>query len=185
MDPPPSPVVPLISSDQVAQRVRELAQQISADYAGKPLVLVGVLKGAWVFLADLVRQLTIPVRCDFVKLSSYGLDTHSSGQVQLQLDVIMSLAGQDVLVVEDIIDTGLSMPWLLEHLRQKQPASLKLCVLLDKPARRQVPVPIDYRGFTIDNYFIVGYGIDWAERYRELPYIAYVPGGDSHDIKST
>jgi hypoxanthine phosphoribosyltransferase len=171
----------LIDQEELSRRVESLAQQISADYLGKPLVLVGVLKGAWVFMADLVRRLSIPVNCDFVKLSSYGDGTTTSGRVQLQLDVSMPVAGRDVLVVEDIVDTGTCVLWMLEHLRGKNPASLRLCALLDKPARRLTPVAIDYLGFTIPDHFVVGYGIDWQERYRELPYVAHVvnAGGTS------
>ena len=168
----------LISSEQIASRVRELAAQISADYAGKVPLLVGVLKGAWVFMADLVRHLSIPVRCDFVKLSTYGANTNSSGEVQLHLDLTISAEGQDILLVEDIIDTGTTVPWLLDRLVKKHPASVRLCALLDKPARRRVPVKIDYLGFTIPNYFVVGYGIDAAEEFRELPYIGYIPAED-------
>ena len=168
----------LISSEQIAGRVAELAAQISADYAGKVPVLVGVLKGAWVFMADLVRQLSIPVRCDFVKLSSYGANTSTSGEVQLHLDLTIAAEGQDILLVEDIIDTGTTVPWLLDRLVKKHPASVRLCALLDKPARRRVPVKIDYLGFTIPNHFVVGYGIDAGEEYRELPYIGYIPERD-------
>ena len=168
----------LISSEQIASRVRELAAQISADYAGKVPLLVGVLKGAWVFMADLVRHLSIPVRCDFVKLSSYGANTNSSGEVQLHLDLTIAAEGQDILLVEDIIDTGTTIPWLLDRLVKKHPASVRLCALLDKPARRRVPVKIDYLGFSIPNSFVVGYGIDCAEEYRELPYVGYIPDQD-------
>lgn len=165
----------LVSAEIIDTRVRELARQISVDYAGKQPVVVGILKGAWVFMADLVRHLTIPVRCDFVRLSSYGDCASSSGEVKLRLDVSLPLEGQDVLLVEDIVDTGITIPWLLEHLRKQQPASVRLCVLLDKPARRGTAVSIDYVGFTIPDHFVVGYGIDYAERYRELPYIGFLP----------
>lgn len=164
----------LIGEQELSQRVESLARQISTDYAGKQPLFVGVLKGAWVFMADLVRRLTISARCDFVKLSSYGDDTTTSGRVQLQLDMSLPANGQDVLVVEDIVDTGTCVLWLLDHLRRKYPASLRVCALLDKPARRIAPVTIDYVGFSIPDHFVVGYGIDWQERYRELPYIAYV-----------
>jgi hypoxanthine phosphoribosyltransferase len=164
----------LISREALAQRVAELGQQISADYGGKSLLVVGVLKGAWVFMADLVRQLRVPVRCDFVLLSSYGLGTQSRGEVTLRLDLTLPVQGQDVLIVEDLVDTGTTIPWLFRHLEQKQPASLRLCALLDKPTRRRVPVTIDYLGFTIPDHFVVGYGIDAAERYRELDHIARV-----------
>lgn len=168
----------LIAAHELDRRVGELAARVSADYAGKQLLVVGVLKGAWVFMADLVRRLTVPVRCDFLKASSYGMGTETSGEVRLLLDLSLPAEGQDVLVVEDVIDTGTCSAWLLEHLRRKGPASLRLCTLLDKPSRRVVPVAIDYLGFTVADHFIVGYGIDCGERYRELPYVGYVvPGG--------
>lgn len=177
----PHRVIPLIQADTLAGRVRDLAARISADYQGKQPLLVGILKGAWVFMADLVRHLTIPVRCDFLKVSSYGLGTQTTGEFQLHLDLTIPAEGLDVILIEDIIDTGLSMPRILEHLRGKQPRSLRVCALLDKPARRQVPVAIDYLGFTIPDRFVVGYGIDWAERYRELPYVGYVSFGGPDD----
>jgi hypoxanthine phosphoribosyltransferase len=161
----------LFSEQQLHQRVAELAEQISRDYAGKQPLVVGVLKGAWVFMADLVRRMTVPIRCDFIKLSSYGDDTVTTGRVQLHLDVSTPTEGQDILIVEDIVDTGTCVLWLLDHLRRKRPASIRLCALLDNPARRIAPITIDYLGFTIPNCFVVGYGIDWKERFRELPYI--------------
>lgn len=164
----------LLSVEEIAARVRELARQISADYAGQQPLLVGVLKGAWVFMADLVRQLTIPVHCDFVMLSSYGSDTVSSGNVQLRLDLTTPARGRHILLIEDIIDTGTTIPWLLDHLGKQHPASVKVCALLDKPARRKVPVTIDYVGFTIPDRFVVGYGIDHAQQHRQLPYVAYI-----------
>lgn len=164
----------LVSTARLEQRVRELAAQINTDYAGRYPLLIGVLKGAWVFMADLVRQLTVPASCEFVRISSYGLGTTTSGQPRLLLDSEESVAGRHVLVVDDIIDTGISLAWLLERLRERQPASLRLCVLLDKPSRRRVPVPTDYVGFEIPDQFVVGYGIDYAEQFRELPYIGYV-----------
>jgi hypoxanthine phosphoribosyltransferase len=177
----PGPVPCLISAEELRARVGELARQISADYAGRELLLVGVLKGAWVFMADLVRLLTVPVVCDFVKLSSYGAGTCTSGEVRLQLDLTLPAEGRDVLVVEDIIDTGTCAGWLLDHLREKRPAGVRTCALLDNPARRVRPVPIDYLGFTIPNRFVVGYGIDCNERYRQLAYVGFIPdrGGAS------
>ncbi len=175
----PAKIHCLLSADAIAERVRELARQIAADYADRSPILVAVLKGSWVFMADLVRALELPARCDFVKLSSYGTGTTSSGQIHFQLDMSLSAEGQHLLVVEDIVDTGTSTAWLLDHLRQKNPASLRLCVLLDKPSRRRVPVRIDYLGFTIPDHFVVGYGIDYAERYRELPYIGYFAPGEA------
>lgn len=176
------PVRCLLSRQVLAERVQALGRQISGDYAGKQLLVVGVLKGAWVFMADLVRQLTIPVRCDFVMLSSYGAGTQTSGQVRLILDVTQPVRGQDILIVEDIVDTGTAMPWLLEHLRRQEPASIRLCALLDKKVRRRTPVTIDYLGFEIPDHFVVGYGIDWAERYRELDYVGYIPTSDQGEV---
>ena len=168
----------MISADQIAERVRQLAAQISADYAGKRPLLIGVLKGSWIFLADLVRQLTIPVCCDFVRVTSYGMGTETSGQPKLLLDVTETVAGADVLVVDDILDTGTSVAWLLDHLRTKNPASLRLCVLLDKSERRRVPVPADYIGFSIPDRFVVGYGLDCGEQFRELPFVGHVKGDE-------
>jgi hypoxanthine phosphoribosyltransferase len=168
----------LIPVEQIADRVRQLATQISADYADKPLVIIGVLKGAWVFMADLVRQLTIPVKCEFVQVSSYGLATETSGEPRLLLDVRSRLEGAHVLVVDDILDTGISVSWLLNHLQEKRPASLRLCVLLSKPSRRRVAVRADYVGFEIPDRFVVGYGLDSGERFRELPYVGHVKGVD-------
>lgn len=172
----PQRVDVMIAADEIAERVRQLAAQISADYAGKPLRIVGVLKGAWIFVADLVRQLSVPIRCDFVRVTSYGAGTETSGQPRLLLDVDQGLAGADVLVVDDILDTGLSAAWLLDHLRQKRPASVRLCVLLDKPERRRVPIRGDYVGFSIPDRFVVGYGLDCGEQFRELPFIGHVKG---------
>lgn len=161
----------LLSEQQLRERVADLAEQISQDYAGKQPLIVGVLKGAWVFMADLVRHLRVPTRCDFIKLSSYGDETVTTGRVQLHLDLSTSAKGQDILIIEDIVDTGTGFLWLLDHLRRKEPASIRLCALLDNPARRIAPITIDYVGFTIPNCFVVGYGIDWKECFRELPYI--------------
>jgi len=168
----------LFSADQIAARVRELAAQINADYAGKHPLVVGMLKGAWIFLADLVRELRVPVCCDFVRVSSYGLGTTTSGEPRLLLDVTEPLAGRDVLLVEDIIDTGISVSWLLARLQARQPAGLRLCSLLDKPSRRRVEIRADYVGFEIPDQFVVGYGVDYAEQFRELPFIGYVPDHD-------
>jgi hypoxanthine phosphoribosyltransferase len=174
----------LLLPEQIHQRIRELASEIRSEYAGKHPVLVGVLKGAFVFLADLVRELRFPLQCDFVKLSSYGESTETSGQVRLELDTSIPLAGRHVLVVEDIVDTGLTTAWLLAHLRKKQPASLRVCALLDKPARRRVEVTIDFVGFRIPDQFVVGYGIDWAEAYRELDFIGYIPAQNSSQCET-
>jgi hypoxanthine phosphoribosyltransferase len=161
----------LLSREAVAARVKELAIQISGDYRGKDLLLVGVLKGACVFLADLMRTLEIPVQVDFVRLASYGKGTTSAGHVRVILDLEASIAGQHVLIVEDILDTGLTLGFLLERLRARRPASLKLCVLLSKRIRRIPEITPDYKGFDVSDGFVVGYGIDYGEHYRHLPDI--------------
>ena len=168
----------LIPASELAGRVRELGEQVSADYAGQPLLVVGVLHGAYIFMADLVRRLSTPVRCGFVMVSTYGENTVTSGQVRLHLDLKQSVDGHHVLLVDDIVDTGISTAWLIDHLSRKEPASLRLCALLDKGARRRVPVKIDYVGFDIPDRFVVGYGIDHAGRYRELPYVGYIPADE-------
>jgi hypoxanthine phosphoribosyltransferase len=162
----------LYSAAAIAARVRELGAAISADYAGQELVLVGVLKGSFLFMADLARA--IPgehVLCDFLGLASYGDETRSSGVVQITTDLTRPVEGKHVLVVEDIVDTGLTMEYLLDNLRTRHPASVKLCALLHKPARSVRKIPIDYLGFTIEDRFVIGYGLDYAQRYRNLPYI--------------
>jgi len=161
----------LITAEQLAVRVAELGQQISADYRGKSLLVICVLKGSSLFTADLVRQVDLPLTLDFIGTSSYGESTESSGVVRIVKDVEDSLEGQDVLIIEDIVDTGLTLSYLLNTLRLRQPASLKVCALLDKPSRRKVEVPIDYLGFSIDDHFVIGYGLDYASRYRNLGYI--------------
>jgi len=163
-----------ITAEQIARRVRELAEQISTDYEGKELLLVGVLKGAWVFMADLVRQLTIPICCDFVRVTSYGMETVTSGEPKLLLDITEPAEGTHMLVVDDIVDTGICISHVIDHLQNKNPASVQLCVLLDKPARREVPIQPKYVGFEIPDRFVVGYGLDCAERYRELPFVGCV-----------
>lgn len=161
----------LLDSQTVANRVAELGAQIAADYAGRDPVLVSVLKGALVFLADLMRAMDMPTSIDFMEVSSYGSATESSGQVRILKDLSMSIEGRDVLVVEDIIDTGLTLNYLLRYLADKGPASIRIVCLLDKPARRLADIPIDYIGFTIPDHFVVGYGLDYDERYRNLPYV--------------
>ena len=161
----------LLDSDAVANRVAELGAQISADYAGRDPVLVSVLKGALVFLADLMRAMDLPTSIDLMEVSSYGAATESSGQVRILKDLSKPIEGRDVIVVEDIIDTGLTLNYLLHYLADKQPASIKIVCLLDKPARRLADIPIDYTGFTIPDRFVIGYGLDYDERYRNLPYI--------------
>ena len=163
----------IISEEDIQARVRELAAQISHDYAGKELMLIGILKGCFVFLADILRELSIPASLDFVAVSSYGADTKSSGVVRILKDLDESVESKHVLVVEDIVDTGLTLrlSYLLENLRSRRAASVKVCSLLDKPSRRRVTVPVDYRGFTVEDQFVVGYGMDYQGKYRGLPYI--------------
>jgi hypoxanthine phosphoribosyltransferase len=165
---------PLLDEDVIQQKVRELARKISGDYAGRTPLLVGVLKGAWVFMADLVRQITIPVTCDFLGVSSYGASTESSGVVKIVADLKRPVEGKEVLLIEDIVDSGLTLNFLIESMQLRRARGVKVCALLDKPARHQVDVKIDYLGFTVPDRFLVGYGIDYAERYRNLPYIGYL-----------
>jgi hypoxanthine phosphoribosyltransferase len=161
----------LIEKEQLAERVRELGEEISADYAGKEILMIGVLRGAVIFMADLARAISLPVSLDFMAVSSYGASTSSSGVVRILKDLDEELAGRHVLIVEDIIDSGLTLNYLVENLRSRHPASVKLCTLLNKPSRRKAPVHVDYNGFTIPDYFVVGYGLDYAEKYRNLPFI--------------
>jgi hypoxanthine phosphoribosyltransferase len=161
----------LLDSETVANRVAELGAQISSDYAGRDPVLVSVLKGALVFLADLMRAMDLRTSIDLMEVSSYGGATETSGQVRILKDLSKPIEGRDVIVVEDIIDTGLTLNYLLRYLADKGPASIKIVCLLDKPARRMAEIPIDYRGFTIPDRFVIGYGLDYDERYRNLPYI--------------
>ncbi|MDI6632349.1 MAG: hypoxanthine phosphoribosyltransferase [Bacillota bacterium] len=161
----------LLAREEIQERVRLLGTQISADYKGKEILAVGVLKGSVVFLADLLRVLTVPVEIDFIAVSSYGKASASSGVVRILKDLDRSITGRDVLLVEDIVDTGLTLNYLKEHLLSQQPAGLRVCALLDKPSRRRVPVEIDYLGFSIPDEFVVGYGLDYAGRYRNLPDI--------------
>ena len=164
----------LLSGEEVQARVAELGAQLAADYEGRDPVLVSVLKGSIIFLADLVRAMPIPLAIDLMEVSSYGASTESSGQVRILKDLSTSIEGREVIVVEDIIDTGLTLNYLLRYLHDKGPASIRICCLLDKPARRLAPIEIDYRGFTIADRFVIGYGLDYAERYRNLPYIAVI-----------
>jgi len=160
----------LLSGREIARRVKALAREISGDYKGRSPVLAGVLKGSFVFLADLIRNIKIPVELDFMSLSSYAGDS-STGMVKLSSDTKLDLRGRHVILVDDIVDTGFSLAWARKHLLTKEPASLEVCVLLDKPPRRKVFVPVRYTGFTIADRFVVGYGLDYNERFRELPYI--------------
>jgi hypoxanthine phosphoribosyltransferase len=161
----------LIEEDALRERIGELGAEISADYSGKDLLLIGVLKGAVFFMADLMRQITVPCEVDFMAISSYGASTDSSGVVRILKDLDESIEGRNVLVVEDIIDSGLTLSYLKRTLGARQPASLEVCALLTKPERREVDVPVRYIGFEIPNRFVVGYGLDFAERYRNLRYV--------------
>lgn len=164
----------LLSEEQVRLRVAGLGAQISRDYAGRQVDLICVLKGGFVFCADLMRTLTIPATVDFMAVSSYGEGTESSGVIKIIKDLDRSVAGRDVLLVEDIVDTGLTLRYLREYLEHQGPADLRVCVLLDKPSRRKTEVKVEYTGFAIPDEFVVGYGIDWAEKYRHLPYVGRV-----------
>ena len=169
-DPPIGEI--LVQPDQLKERVRALGVQISADYEGRDLLLVGVLKGATFFLADLMRNITAPCGLDFMALASYGSQTDSSGVVRILKDLDAPIEGRDVLIVEDIVDSGLTLQYLLRNLGARDPASLEVCSLLTKPERRKADVPIKYVGFEIPNRFAIGYGLDYDERWRNLPYVA-------------
>jgi hypoxanthine phosphoribosyltransferase len=162
----------LIDEEPLQARIAELGSEISRDYAGRDLLLVGVLKGAVFFLADLMRELSVPCEIDFMAISSYGAGTDSSGVVRILKDLDMNIAGRDVLVVEDIIDSGLTLSYLMRSLTARKPATLEVCTLLTKPERREVDVPVRYVGFEIPNKFVIGYGLDFDQRYRNLPYVA-------------
>jgi hypoxanthine phosphoribosyltransferase len=161
----------LIEEDALQARIGELGAEISADYTGRDLLLVGILKGAVFFMADLMRELTVPCEIDFMAISSYGAATDSSGVVRILKDLDINVSGRDVLVVEDIIDSGLTLSYLMRNLRARNPATLEVCALLTKPERREIDVPVKYIGFEIPNRFVVGYGLDFAERYRNLRYV--------------
>jgi hypoxanthine phosphoribosyltransferase len=165
----------LISSDDLERRVRELGTEISRDYREKDLVMVGVLRGAVVFIADLLRSLEVPCEIDFMAVSSYGSSRDSSGVVRILKDLDDPITGRDVLIVEDIVDSGLTLNYLMRNLRARDPSSIEVCSLLTKPERRRVDIPIRYTGFEIPNTFVVGYGLDFAQRYRNLDYVAVLP----------
>jgi len=178
----------LITEAQLKQRIQELGAQITADYDGKRLLLLGVLKGAVVFLVDLARQIELSLEIDFMAVSSYGASTQSSGIVRILKDLEDSVEGQHILVIEDIVDSGLTLDYLLRTLAARGPASIKVCGLLVKERPRELAVPVDYLGFTIPDRFVVGYGLDFAERYRNLPYIGVLrpelyaePAGGTQD----
>jgi hypoxanthine phosphoribosyltransferase len=170
--PPASIGEALVPEEDLKRRVRELGEEISRDYHGKDLFLVGVLKGAVFFLSDLMRAIDVPCEVDFMAVASYGSSTDSSGVVRILKDLDATIEGRDVLIVEDIIDSGLTLSYLLRTLRAREPRSLEVCALLTKPERRKVDLPIRYTGFEIPNKFAIGYGLDHAERYRNLPYVA-------------
>lgn len=165
-----------LTETQIRERVKELGREVSRDYRGLQLLAVGVLKGAAIFMADLAREISVPVSFDFIAVTSYGPATLTSGVVRILKDLDEGIGGRHVLLVEDIVDTGLTLKYLLEILRARNPATLKVCALLDKPGRRVVQVPIHYRGFEIPNRFLVGYGLDYGEMYRNLPYLAVLKG---------
>jgi hypoxanthine phosphoribosyltransferase len=162
----------LVSAEDLQRRVAELGAQIASDYTGKPLLLVGVLKGAVFFLSDLMRHIDIPVEVDFMAVASYGSATDSSGVVRILKDLDAAIEGRDVLIVEDIVDSGLTLQYLMRNLGSRNPRTLEVCALLVKPARRKVELPTRYVGFEIEDRFVVGYGLDYAERYRNLPFVA-------------
>lgn len=161
----------LLSEEEIQKRVKELGQEISLDYQNKNLMVVGILKGAVIFMADLVKNIKLPITMDFMAVSSYGSSTISTGEVRIIKDLDFSVEGKDILIVEDIIDTGLTLNYLTDNLRKRGASSVKICTLLDKVERRTVGVPVDYLGFEIPDEFVVGYGLDYAEQYRNLPYV--------------
>ena len=161
----------LLTKDEIEATVKRLAAEIKKDYHGKQPILICVLKGSFMFMADLIRLLDFPLEVEFIRLSSYGRGRESSGKIKVEQGLRSEVKGRDVLVIEDIVDTGLTISFLLNYLRKKKPASLRLCALTDKPARRQIPVTIDYLGFTVPNKFLVGYGLDLDEQFRNLPDI--------------
>jgi len=161
----------LITSEEIGARVRELGQQITNDYAGQDILMIGVLRGAVIFMSDLARAIKRPINIDFMAISSYGTSTSSSGVVRILKDLDESVEGRHLLIIEDIIDSGLTLNYLVENLKSRKPASVRICTLLSKPDRRKVDVQVDYNGFIIPDYFVVGYGLDYAGKYRNLPFI--------------
>ena len=167
----------IISKRELKKRVKELGAKISKDYAGKELILIGILKGSFIFLADLIRQIKIPHEVDFIAVASYGQEIEGSGAVRLIKDLSANIEGKNVIIIEDIVDTGLTLNFIRKNLLLRNPKSLEIVTLLDRKERRKVQVPIKYVGFEVPNEFVVGYGLDLGERYRNLPYIAKVEGG--------
>jgi hypoxanthine phosphoribosyltransferase len=161
----------LITSEEIGARVRELGQQITNDYAGQEILMIGVLRGAVIFMADLARSIKRPMDIDFMAISSYGLSTNSSGVVRIIKDLDEVVEGRHILIIEDIIDSGLTLNYLVDNIKSRKPASVRICTLLSKPDRRKVNVTVDYNGFIIPDHFVVGYGLDYAGKYRNLPFI--------------
>ncbi len=161
----------LLSEEQISEKISQLAAQLDQDYAGKNPLFLGILKGSFIFMADLVRQVTLPCEVDFMAVSSYGNKSVTTGAVTITKDLTVDIEGRDVVIVEDILDSGLTLSYLVKYLANRKPKSIKICTLLDKPARRQAPIKANYSGFEIPDAFVVGYGLDFAEKYRNLPYI--------------
>ena len=161
----------LITSEEIGARVRELGQQITNDYAGQEMLMIGVLRGAVIFMADLARSIKRPMDIDFMAITSYGLSTNSSGVVRIIKDLDEVVEGRHILIIEDIIDSGLTLNYLVDNIKSRKPASVRICTLLSKPDRRKVNVTVDYNGFIIPDHFVVGYGLDYAGKYRNLPFI--------------
>ncbi len=168
----------LINEEEISKKVYELAKTIEKEYKGEEVIFVGILKGACVFISDIIRKIDLDIRLDFMAVSSYGMSTQSSGVVKILKDLDSDIEGKNVIIVEDIIDTGLTLSYLRENLKARNPKSLKICTLLDKPERRKCDIPVDYAGFKIPDKFIVGYGIDCGEQFRNLPYIGIVEKED-------
>ena len=164
----------LISEEELQKRIEEIAKQIQEEYKGKEITLICILKGSVLFTVDLAKKIQGDVKLEFIRVSSYNGETESSGEIKMKLDLKDSIQGKDVIVIEDIIDTGRTLSYLLEYLKVKRPNSVKLCALLDKPDRRVVDVKVDYTGFEIPDKFVIGYGLDFDERYRNLPYVGYI-----------
>ena len=161
----------LFSKEQLAKRIKELAEQLDKDYAGKTPLMVAILKGSVMFFTDLIREMTLPLEIDFMSISSYGSGVKSSGEVKMIKDLDNKIEGKDVIIVEDIVDSGYTMKYLTHLLEARNPSSIKICTLLDKPSRRETDVAVDYKGFEVGNEFVVGYGLDYAARYRNIPFI--------------
>jgi hypoxanthine phosphoribosyltransferase len=172
---------PIITQEQMRSRIRELGRQISTDYAGKDLVLVGILKGAYAFFADLARSIRIPVRVDFIVVTSYGTGAKTSGKVKLVTELTEQIKNKDVLLVEDIVDSGLTAQYLMNTLAKRKPKSINVCTLLSKPERRVVDVHVQYIGFKIPDQYVIGYGLDYQQKYRNLPYLAVLDQASEHD----